>query len=99
MVEYIERFIADLANRGAQIANLLDRLNVADVGRLLPAAAQREAGDALPDDAPGADPDGQQAQQARAAATSAALTAWENRWRGLTDWFLSDIASLFAIGW
>ncbi|MER7670171.1 DUF2397 family protein [Kitasatospora sp. NPDC096128] len=50
MVEYIEHFIADLANRGAQIANLLDRLNVPDAGRLLPAAAQREAGDALPDD-------------------------------------------------
>ncbi|MEU6970980.1 TIGR02677 family protein [Kitasatospora aureofaciens] len=89
LVEYIERFIADLANRGAQIANLLDRLNAAGVERLLLAAAQREAGDALPDAVRGADQDGQQTEQARAAAANAALTAWENRWRGLADWFLS----------
>lgn len=85
LVEYIERFIADLANRGAQIADLLARLNAAGMDRLLLAAAQREAGDAVPD----AEADGQEVEQARLAASRAALTAWENRWRGLTDWFLS----------
>ncbi|MEV7930879.1 TIGR02677 family protein [Kitasatospora sp. NPDC088779] len=85
LVEYIERFIADLANRGAQIADVLAKLNATGVERLLLAAAQREAGDAVP----AAEPDGQSAEQARAEAERAALTGWENRWRGLTDWFLS----------
>ena len=48
LISYIERFIADLANRGAQIADLLDRLETAGVSRLLAAAAGREATDALP---------------------------------------------------
>lgn len=92
LVEYIQRFIADLANRGAQIADLLARLNEAGVDRLLRAAADREAGDAVP----GSAADGraekageEEAEQARLAASRSALTAWENRWRGLTDWFLS----------
>ncbi|MFI9082155.1 TIGR02677 family protein [Streptomyces sioyaensis] len=85
LVEYIERFIADLANRGAQIADLLTQLNAAGADRLLLDAAQREAGDAVPE----AGADGQEAERARLAASQAALTAWENRWRGLTDWFLS----------
>jgi uncharacterized protein (TIGR02677 family) len=83
LVEYIERFIADLAGRGAQIADLLTRLNSADVQRLLLAAARREARDAVPDS------DEPEAEQARAEATQTALIAWENRWRGLADWFLS----------
>ncbi|GAA1899855.1 TIGR02677 family protein [Streptantibioticus ferralitis] len=83
LVEYIERFIADLAGRGAQIADLLTRLNAAGVERLLLTAGQREAGDAVPDS------DEPEAEQARAQATRAALIVWENRWRGLADWFLS----------
>ncbi|MFJ9610699.1 TIGR02677 family protein [Kitasatospora sp. NPDC101176] len=89
LVEYIERFIADLAGRGAQIADLLTRLNAADMERLLLAAARREAGDAVPS---ASDSDEPEAEQARAEATRAALTAWENRWRGLADWFLSRSA-------
>ncbi|WP_327066924.1 TIGR02677 family protein [Kitasatospora sp. NBC_01302] len=87
LVEYIERFIADLANRGAQIADLIDRLEVAGVGRLLLAAARREAVDAVPLGDEGADE--AEADRARQAALAPALAAWENRWRGLSDWFLS----------
>ncbi|GAA1946125.1 TIGR02677 family protein [Kitasatospora viridis] len=85
LVEYIERFIADLANRGAQIADLIGRLEGAGVARLLLAAARREASDAVPLG------DGQEeaVDAARQTALTSALTAWENRWRGLTDWFLS----------
>jgi uncharacterized protein (TIGR02677 family) len=84
LISYIERFIADLANRGAQIADLIDRLEAAGVSRLLLAAAGREAADALPD------LDGAELDRAAAKATQAALTVWENKWRGLRDWFVSQ---------
>jgi uncharacterized protein (TIGR02677 family) len=84
LISYIERFIADLANRGAQIADLIDRLETAGVARLLSAAAGREAADALPD------LDGTDLERAAANATEAALTVWRNKWRGLHDWFVSQ---------
>jgi uncharacterized protein (TIGR02677 family) len=105
LVEYIERFIADLANRGAQIADLLGRLSAVGVDRLLVDAARREAADAVPDDGAVPDggtvsdsgsgsgsPDGGTGDQARHQAHETALTGWRNRWRGLTDWFLSRSA-------
>jgi uncharacterized protein (TIGR02677 family) len=93
LVEYIERFIADLANRGAQIADLIGRLERAGIGRLLEAAARREAADAVPD-APGAGDgaartDGVEVEEAWHSVLTGALAAWENRWRGLSDWFVS----------
>lgn len=84
LISYIERFIADLANRGAQIADLIERLEAAGVARLLSAAAGREAADALPD------LDGADLEQAAAKAARDALTVWENKWRGLRDWFVSQ---------
>ena len=93
LIGYIERFIADLANRGAQIADLLGQLNASGVSRLLTLASRREAADAVPDG------EGSAAQTevadlagtpgAITAATASALATWENRWRGLTDWFVS----------
>ncbi|MHA6762890.1 TIGR02677 family protein [Streptacidiphilus sp. PAMC 29251] len=91
LVEYIERFIADLANRGAQIADLLGRLSAVGVDRLLADAAWREAADAVPDGgsvAAQADP----GTPVLHLAQEIALTGWRNRWRGLTDWFLSRSA-------
>lgn len=73
LIDYVNKFIADLANRGAEIAALLGR--IADVERLLKVAARREAADAAPD--------------ARENAIEACLDAWRNRWRGLHDWFVS----------
>jgi len=49
LIDYVNRFIADLANRGAEIATLLGRIEQADVDRLLTVAARREAADAAPD--------------------------------------------------
>lgn len=96
LIGYIERFIADLANRGAQIADLLGRLREAGVERLLALAARREAADAVPDGSADAVPHGdgdadrpQREDGALTAAAAAALAGWENRWRGLTDWFVS----------
>src|ERR1700747_3456298 len=81
LIDYINRFIADLANSGAHIAVLLADLEAADHERLLAGAARREAADAAPD---GAD-----AGAALARAEEQALDAWRNRWRGLDDWFTS----------
>ncbi|MEU5877896.1 TIGR02677 family protein [Spirillospora sp. NPDC047279] len=81
LIDYINRFIADLANSGARIAALLDGLESRGHERLLVLAARREAADAVPE---GAD-----AAQALARAEAAALDTWRNRWRGLRDWFVS----------
>ncbi len=48
LIDYINRFIADLANRGAEIATLLGQIETAGVDRLLTIAARREAADAVP---------------------------------------------------
>jgi uncharacterized protein (TIGR02677 family) len=81
LIDYINRFIADLANSGARIATLLAELEASDHERLLGLAARREAADAVPD--------GDDAAEAYDTAEKTAFGAWQNRWRGLTDWFLS----------
>jgi len=84
LIDYINRFIADLANSGAQIAGLLGELEAKGHERLLELAARREAADAVPD---GAD-----AAESLVRAEKQALDAWRNRWRGLDDWFTSRAA-------
>jgi uncharacterized protein (TIGR02677 family) len=89
LIDYINRFIADLANRGAEIATVLARIESAGVEQLLLVAARREAADAVPDlpeDGP-ADQEG-----AYETAVAESLNAWRNRWRGLRDWFVSGDA-------
>ncbi len=81
LIDYINKFIADLANSGGQIALLLGGLEAAGHERLLELAARREAADAFPE---GAD-----AAASRERAEKVALDAWRNRWRGLHDWFAS----------
>ena len=95
LIDYINRFIADLANRGAEIATVLGEIESTGVDRLLTVAARREAADAVPD-LPG---DGERPADDEAAddepadayevAIAAALEVWRNRWRGLHDWFVS----------
>jgi uncharacterized protein (TIGR02677 family) len=81
LIDYINRFIADLANSGARIAALLAELEQADHVRLLRLAARREAADAVPD--------GPGVGSAHAQAEADAMEAWRNRWRGLRDWFVT----------
>jgi uncharacterized protein (TIGR02677 family) len=81
LIDYINRFIADLANSGAQIALLLAELETAGHERLLGIAARREAADAVPD--------GEDDAESLTRAREQALDAWRNRWRGLDDWFTS----------
>ncbi|WP_245666726.1 TIGR02677 family protein [Actinomadura latina] len=85
LIDYINRFIADLANSGARIAALLDEVEARGHERLLTVAARREASDAVPE---GAD-----AAEAFGRAEAAALESWRNRWRGLRDWFVSGGAA------
>jgi uncharacterized protein (TIGR02677 family) len=86
LIDYINRFIADLANRGAEIATVLARLESAGVERLLLVAARREAADAVPD-LPEDGPADQ--EDAYETAVAESVNAWRNRWRGLRDWFVS----------
>lgn len=81
LIDYINRFIADLANRGAEIATVLTRIESADVERLLLVAARREAADAVPV--------GEETDDAFDTAVTGSLNDWRNRWRGLRDWFVS----------
>lgn len=70
LIDYINRFIADLANSGARIAALLTELESGDHEKLLRLAARREAADAVPEGADAAD--------AYARAEAAALGSWQN---------------------
>ncbi|GAA1440164.1 TIGR02677 family protein [Nocardiopsis tropica] len=88
LISYLERFIADLITRGAEIAGVLTALDddgtaPSPAERLLRVAALREAADAAPgqwdDDLPADDP-----PQFREA-----LEAWLSRWEGLRSWFVS----------
>ena len=85
LIDYINRFIADLANSGAQIAVLLSDLEAAGHDRLLELAARREAADAIPE--------GEDGAESRSRAEKQALDSWRNRWRGLDDWFTSRDAA------
>jgi uncharacterized protein (TIGR02677 family) len=82
LIDYLERFIGDLVARSSAIAQHL--LNLAPhVDVLLLAAARREARDAAPDDA-----------LAGARAVDEKLAQWQERWRGLSRWFLSEAHAL-----
>ncbi|GAA1651050.1 TIGR02677 family protein [Catellatospora bangladeshensis] len=81
LITYIERFIADLANQGAEIARLAHEVEAAGVRDVLDAAARREAADAVPD----ADSD----TDAYALTFTVALDRWRARWDGLRSWFVS----------
>jgi uncharacterized protein (TIGR02677 family) len=77
LIEYLERFIGDLVTRSAGIARLLRQLDP-EVPRLLRLAAEREARDAAPGDALG-----------QAEAADARDAAWQERWAGFAQWFVS----------
>ncbi|MDT0304848.1 TIGR02677 family protein [Streptomonospora wellingtoniae] len=84
LIDYLERFIADLITTGSEIARRLAELESTgpagerSVDLLLAAAAEREAVDS----APGAD-------EAADSARRSALAEWHRRWEGLRGWFLS----------
>lgn len=75
LIDYLERFIAELVMATSNIAATLRRIENRDVDRLLVAAGERDIADALnPTD-----------EDRRAA-----IGAWRGRWRGLRAWFVGD---------
>ena len=83
LVEYLERFIKDLVTVGGEIARLLQALEPAAVARLLTIVAERDAEDAAPDTDLGA-------EDPRAAARISGIASWDEQWRGLQQWFVSE---------
>jgi uncharacterized protein (TIGR02677 family) len=81
LISYLERFVADLANQGAEIAALTHDLEQAGIAPLLAMAARRDAADA----APGLS----ESDDATIEAFTAALRRWTDRWDGLRSWFVS----------
>jgi len=86
LVDYLERFIKDLVTVGGEISGLLGELERAQASRLLSIAARRDAEDA----APGGGDREVDGQDPREVAYLAGLDVWEERWRGLRQWFVSE---------
>jgi uncharacterized protein (TIGR02677 family) len=73
LIDYLQRFVAVLANRSHDIAATLQSIPDQRVTRLLLIAAEREAVDAAPEEA--------------GEALASRLTEWRHRWSGLAVWF------------
>jgi len=82
LIDYLERFIRDLTAIGAQIAAQLESLEPVALQGLLAVVARRDAEDAAP--GPGAGED------FRDRALAEELDRWQERWRGLRQWFISS---------
>jgi uncharacterized protein (TIGR02677 family) len=80
LLGYLDRFIGELVVKSADIAHTLREVDELAPGRLLAAAAEREAVDAVPEPGDDTDP-----------AVRAALR-WRARWAGLHAWFVGDRA-------
>ncbi|MEU6698849.1 TIGR02677 family protein [Pseudonocardia sp. NPDC046786] len=84
LIDYLQRFIADLVATGAEIAALVESIEEHDVGRLLDLAARREAVDAAP-----GGPAGSGEEDPREHEFAARAAVWRERWTGFRGWFLS----------
>ena len=78
LIDYLERFIGDLVGRSGAIAQHIAALQPR-IDALLHLAAQREARDAAPGGA-----------QQQDEAVKQRWQAWQERWKGLRGWFVSD---------
>jgi uncharacterized protein (TIGR02677 family) len=103
LVNYLERFIADLLTVGAEISGLLLGFEDAEVMRLLSIVARRDAEDAAPGATGGRDsadgPGGENGSRdenfvgesdPREVAYRAGMAMWRERWQGLRQWFVSE---------
>jgi uncharacterized protein (TIGR02677 family) len=103
LVNYLERFIADLLTIGAEISGLLLGFEDAEVMRLLSIIARRDAEDAAPGAIAGRDStDGSGGEHGsrddnfagerdpREVAYRAGMAMWQERWQGLRQWFVSE---------
>jgi hypothetical protein len=81
LIDYLERFVADLVTTGAEVAGLVGAVEQAGVDRLLDEVAWREAADAAPGAGDGEDP--------RQAEFGCGRLVWRERWLGFRAWFVS----------
>ena len=77
LIDYLQRFVGDLVTRSSQIAELLITLRPLERA-VLQIAAERDARNAAPGDA-----------SMDTEAVDARLSAWSERWAGLTRWFVA----------
>lgn len=82
LIDYLQRFVADLVAVGSEIAVSIADLERRGIDELLALAAWREAADAAPGDDDAAE-DPRQAEFARG------QVLWRERWAGFRGWFLS----------
>nr|WP_281398818.1 TIGR02677 family protein [Natronoglycomyces albus] len=73
LIDYLQRFVSQLANKSHDIAGTLKTFDEEIAHRLLTIAAEREAYDAAFDES--------------ADAVAERLAEWEHRWSGLATWF------------
>jgi uncharacterized protein (TIGR02677 family) len=78
LIEYLERFIQDLVNSTFDIQKALERIEAADVERLLNAVAERDLVDIL---------------TPTASDRRLILNSWRSRWQGLRSWFIGDFSN------
>jgi len=74
LIDYLQRFVAELTVSGAVIAEKLERIEAAGIEPVLTAAARHELRDAIP---PAGD-----------AEHTVAADQWRARWDGLRSWFI-----------
>ncbi|WP_207632114.1 TIGR02677 family protein [Occultella kanbiaonis] len=95
LISYLERFIADLVTRAAQISALLGEFTGDDVRLICEIAVRREAQDTAPGElvpvSPQQDGAGTTPRDTSGPAEEL-LLAWLRRWQGLSDWFVSTSA-------
>lgn len=84
LLSYLERFVSELVIKSSDIAALLQSIDPERAESLLHIAAQREAADVAPGEAPGDD------SPTAADPLTAKLREWESRWSGIWSWFCGD---------
>ena len=84
LIQYLERFVRDLIATGSDIARLIDQIEELGVDSLLRLAAEREALDEAPLSATSTE------QPNPDALIVDALAIWQERWRGVHDWFIGS---------
>jgi uncharacterized protein (TIGR02677 family) len=89
LIEYLERFIADLVTTGGEIARLIREIEEAGLGQLLDVAAAREAQDAGPGDLDSSD-SATAEQDLRETEYRVGQESWRERWAGFRGWFVSE---------
>ncbi|MCO4865601.1 MULTISPECIES: TIGR02677 family protein [Cupriavidus] len=89
LIDYLERFVSDLARRGDTISDLIQALD-SHIESMLFAVAERLAPDAAPDAEQDAEQDAARRTWESTDAVLAIRRQWKDRWTGLRGWFVNS---------